>query len=97
MHLLSAVSCAVQHAALGSPRFDAVASLPSTPPDSNKRSRRTLCAGAEFAQPADYSYWTVASPSCHDVSPLRAWYEEDAGRRERFYYRCLEGAAPVGP
>jgi 4-alpha-glucanotransferase len=54
-----------------------------------------VAAGAEFALPSCYSYWTVASPSCHDTSTLRAWYNEDAARRERFYYRCLDGAAPA--
>jgi hypothetical protein len=30
--------------------------------------------GREFDQPANYPYLTVASPSCHDVTPLRAWW-----------------------
>jgi 4-alpha-glucanotransferase len=29
--------------------------------------------GVEFNNPATYAYLSVASPSCHDVSPLRAW------------------------
>lgn len=29
--------------------------------------------GLEFNNPATYPYLSVASPSCHDVSPLRAW------------------------
>eukprot|EP00878_Enallax_costatus_P005731 GHUV01006009.1.p1 GENE.GHUV01006009.1~~GHUV01006009.1.p1 ORF type:complete len:779 (+),score=167.27 GHUV01006009.1:209-2338(+) len=29
--------------------------------------------GIEFNNPATYSYLSVASPSCHDVSPLRQW------------------------
>lgn len=29
--------------------------------------------GREFNNPAAYTYLTVASPSCHDVTPLRAW------------------------
>ena len=40
----------------------------------------------EFGNPAWYDYMTVASPSCHDTSTTRAWYEEDAERRERFFY-----------
>jgi 4-alpha-glucanotransferase len=31
-------------------------------------------AGREFADPAGYPYLAVASPSCHDVAPLRAWF-----------------------
>jgi len=27
----------------------------------------------------------VCAPSCHDCSTLRAWWEEDEGRRSRFY------------
>ena len=40
--------------------------------------------GQEFGDPAGYPYMVVVSPSCHDVSTTRAWFEEDAGRRERF-------------
>ena len=40
---------------------------------------------AEFGNPANYPYMCVASPSCHDTSTTRAWYEEDADRRQRFY------------
>ena len=29
--------------------------------------------GKEFDNPANYPYLTVASPSCHDVTPMRAW------------------------
>ncbi|XP_006658074.1 4-alpha-glucanotransferase DPE2 [Oryza brachyantha] len=39
----------------------------------------------EFGIPSQYSYMTVCAPSCHDCSTLRAWWEEDAGRRSRFY------------
>ncbi len=40
---------------------------------------------ADFGNPANYPYMCVASPSCHDTSTTRAWYEEDADRRQRFY------------
>ena len=39
----------------------------------------------EFGIPANYPYMCVASPSCHDTSTTRAWYEEDPDRRQRFY------------
>ena len=57
-------------------------------------------AGQEFGDPATYPYMTVASPSCHDTSTTRAWWEEDAGRRERFYYQaricdCLIACSPI--
>ena len=43
--------------------------------------------GQEFGDPSTYPYLTVASPSCHDTSTTRAWYEEDADRRHRFFYQ----------
>jgi len=46
--------------------------------------------GAEFNNPANYPFLTVASPSCHDVSPMRLWYEEDPQRRDRFFYGMLQ-------
>lgn len=30
--------------------------------------------GSEFNNPANYAYLTVASPSCHDITPMRAWW-----------------------
>ena len=42
-------------------------------------------ADTEFGNPANYPYMCVASPSCHDTSTTRAWYEEDPDRRQRFY------------
>ncbi|GIL90228.1 hypothetical protein Vretifemale_17909, partial [Volvox reticuliferus] len=53
--------------------------------------------GSEFNNPAAYTYLTVASPSCHDVTPLRAWYESDPDRAERFYYHQLGGCGPPPP
>jgi 4-alpha-glucanotransferase len=44
---------------------------------------------AEFGDPANYPYMCVASPSCHDTSTTRAWYEEDAPRRQRFTVRLF--------
>ena len=40
--------------------------------------------GQEFGDPASYPYMVVCSPSCHDTSTTRAWFEEDDSRRERF-------------
>lgn len=38
------------------------------------RIQRMPCTmGVEFNNPATYPYLSVASPSCHDVTPLRAW------------------------
>eukprot|EP00250_Pteridium_aquilinum_P019655 c24516_g1_i1 orf=158-3133(+) len=45
--------------------------------------------GLEFDIPANYAYPTVCAPSCHDSSTLRAWWEEDEGRRARFFRDVL--------
>ena len=33
----------------------------------------------------NFLMFQVCAPSCHDCSTLRAWWEEDEGRRSRFY------------
>ena len=40
--------------------------------------------GGEFGRPERYPYETVCSPSCHDTSTTRAWYEADPARRDRY-------------
>ena len=42
-------------------------------------------AGVEFGDPRAHPYASVAAPSTHDCPPLRAWWEEDEGRRERYW------------
>ncbi|XP_004493319.1 4-alpha-glucanotransferase DPE2 isoform X2 [Cicer arietinum] len=44
----------------------------------------------EFGIPSQYSYMTVCAPSCHDCSTLRAWWEEDDERRQRFFKNVME-------
>lgn len=39
----------------------------------------------EFGDPSQYPYLCVASPSCHDTSTTRAWYEEDEARQQRYF------------
>ena len=61
--------------------------------------RMSASPGHEFGDPASYPYMTVASPSCHDTSTTRAWYEEDADRRERFWQQaslCQSGSIISG-
>ncbi|KAG6552731.1 hypothetical protein Mapa_005678 [Marchantia paleacea] len=45
--------------------------------------------GQEFGIPAEYDYMTVCAASCHDCSTLRAWWEEDEGRRARYFKNVL--------
>ena len=50
----------------------------------------------EFHHPADCPYLSVCTPSTHDMSPVRLWWEEDRGRTQRFYNHMLrrDGPAP---
>uniref|UniRef100_A0A6B2KXF1 4-alpha-glucanotransferase n=1 Tax=Arcella intermedia TaxID=1963864 RepID=A0A6B2KXF1_9EUKA len=49
-----------------------------------------------FAHPADYSYMTVCTPSSHDCSTIRGWWEEDKAKTQEFYNSILGegGLAP---
>jgi 4-alpha-glucanotransferase len=52
--------------------------------------------GAEFFHPNDAPYLSVVSPSTHDMSTIREWWEEDAAKTNRFYHDLMGqvGAAP---
>jgi 4-alpha-glucanotransferase len=52
---------------------------------------------SEFGHPADAPYLSVSSPSCHDMSTIRGWWEDDHNRSQRFYNQIMgrEGAAPA--
>ncbi|XP_004309467.1 PREDICTED: 4-alpha-glucanotransferase DPE2 [Fragaria vesca subsp. vesca] len=52
--------------------------------------------GLEFGIPSQYSYMTVCAPSCHDCSTLRAWWEEDEERRQR-YFSSMVGSDLLPP
>jgi 4-alpha-glucanotransferase len=43
----------------------------------------------EFRDPSSYPYLSVASPSCHDTSTTRAWYQQDPDRRQRYYNQVI--------
>lgn len=49
-----------------------------------------------FFNPADANYMSVISPSSHDTSTLRGWWEEDKEIRQKFYNNILGkwGEAP---
>ncbi|XP_010525431.1 PREDICTED: 4-alpha-glucanotransferase DPE2 isoform X2 [Tarenaya hassleriana] len=53
-------------------------------------------AGVEFGIPSTYDYMTVCAPSCHDCSTLRAWWEEDQERRQR-YFKDVVGSDELPP
>lgn len=50
----------------------------------------------EFFHPADAPYLSVVTPSTHDMSTVRGWWEEDRGVSQRFYNSQLghQGGAP---
>ena len=52
--------------------------------------------GKEFFNPADAPYLSVVSPSTHDMSTIRGWWEEDPERTQKFYNQelGLTGKAP---
>jgi 4-alpha-glucanotransferase len=51
----------------------------------------------EFFHPKDAPYLSVITPSTHDMSTIRGWWEENAARTQRFYNEVLDqwGEAPV--
>lgn len=53
--------------------------------------------GIEFFHPRDAPYLSVVTPSTHDMSTIREWWEEDKGRTQRFYNKLMGhyGVAPV--
>ena len=52
--------------------------------------------GIEFFHPKDAPYLSVVSPSTHDMSTIRAWWEEDKFKTSHFYNHLMgkEGEAP---
>lgn len=45
--------------------------------------------GVEFFHPANAPYMSVVSPSSHDMSTVRGWWEEDRVKTQRFYNDLL--------
>jgi 4-alpha-glucanotransferase len=50
----------------------------------------------EFFHPKTAPYLSVVTPSTHDMSTIRGWWEEDRARTQRFFNHMLEshGTAP---
>lgn len=46
-------------------------------------------ADQEFFHPKDAPYLSVVTPSTHDMSTIRGWWEEDAVKTKRFYNMVL--------
>ncbi len=52
--------------------------------------------GTEFFHPNDAPYLSVVSPSTHDMSTIRAWWEDDAEKTQRFF-NVIMGQPAVPP
>jgi 4-alpha-glucanotransferase len=50
----------------------------------------------DFGETENYPYMTVCSPSCHDMSTIRGWWESDYEMAQKFYNKSLhkQGEAP---
>ncbi|MCF7791881.1 MAG: 4-alpha-glucanotransferase [Victivallales bacterium] len=50
----------------------------------------------DFGIPKEYPYMAVCATSCHDMSTLRGWWEEDGSVRQKFFNNILnrQGEAP---
>ncbi|MBK7939094.1 MAG: 4-alpha-glucanotransferase [Lewinellaceae bacterium] len=58
--------------------------------------RMPKATGVAFFHPKDAPYLSVVTPSTHDMSTLRGWWEEDRDLSQRFFNDMLgyEGKAP---
>jgi 4-alpha-glucanotransferase len=52
--------------------------------------------GQEFSRPKDAAYLSVVTPSTHDMSTIRGWWEEDRSVTQKFFNQemGLPGTAP---
>lgn len=52
---------------------------------------------SNFSHPSDAPYLSVVTPSTHDMSTIRGWWEEDRNRTQEFYNQELGqwGEAPI--
>jgi len=57
--------------------------------------RMPKAAGATFFHPKDAPYLSVVTPSTHDMSTLRDWWEEDPALTQRFYNEMLQRSGPA--
>ncbi len=51
----------------------------------------------KFGQVMSYPYFSVCSPSCHDMSTIRGWWQSDHENAKDFYYNYLHwyGLTPM--
>jgi 4-alpha-glucanotransferase len=51
----------------------------------------------EFSRPQDAPYLSVVTPSTHDMSTIRGWWEEDRKLTQKFYHQELQKPGDVPP
>ncbi|HMD00686.1 MAG TPA: 4-alpha-glucanotransferase, partial [Ferruginibacter sp.] len=51
--------------------------------------------GIEFFHPKDAPYMSVVSPSTHDMSTVRGWWEDDPSKTNRFYNTVMNHPGPA--
>ncbi|HAO80351.1 MAG TPA: 4-alpha-glucanotransferase [Verrucomicrobia subdivision 3 bacterium] len=58
--------------------------------------RMPKTSGVDFSRPADAPYLSVVTPSTHDMSTIRGWWEENRELTQKFFNRelGLPGEAP---
>ncbi|WP_345227037.1 4-alpha-glucanotransferase [Hymenobacter koreensis] len=59
--------------------------------------RMPAATGIEFSHPDHAAYLSVVSPSCHDMSTVRGWWEEDRNRTQRFFEQLLGHHSQTAP
>lgn len=59
--------------------------------------RMPKSSGKEFFHPNDAPYFSVVTPSTHDMNTIRAWWEEDREKTKRFFNNEMGqwGEAPL--
>jgi 4-alpha-glucanotransferase len=59
--------------------------------------RMPKALGREFSRPGDAPYLSVVTPSTHDMSTIRGWWEEDRELTQKFFNHelGLPGEAPA--
>jgi 4-alpha-glucanotransferase len=59
--------------------------------------RMPKAVNKQFFHPAEAPYLSVVTPSTHDMSTVRSWWEEDRGNTQKFYNNELRqhGEAPL--
>ncbi|MBK8370839.1 MAG: 4-alpha-glucanotransferase [Saprospiraceae bacterium] len=46
---------------------------------------------ARFGNVQEYPYFSVSSPSCHDMSTIRGWWESDHEMAKEYFYQYMHG------